>query len=337
MQATSPANDSNTTTVVATLPTTESASTVPAAQTTTVVTSTMTITPAPAESDNLPTYTPTVAPGDLVPFAPDVTVASFMCPDVDPSSVTENELLYKYPIVLGADTDIYAAIKEIEAEINNRLVTQMRCALSRTRRNLLVANLVGANSNPSDLPSNDVCEDEKGECVVIDGGLTVYGDVDIQEVQDFITAVLPSIVESAGASVIDSMMTSNATLESRSASANSGSGTITTVAIAGAALVALIGAAVFMRKKKSYNNMSDESEAVLMGEFPQKAPSPREVPHASSDDSDTLLCSESFESKSRRSVFRKKPHNGEALPSSPAFSVSSSKSKSKDIADTVDL
>lgn len=94
-------------------------------------------------------------------------------------SVTENELLYKYPIVLGADTDIYAAIKEIEAEINNRLVTQMRCALSRTRRNLLVANLVGANSNPSDLPSNDVCEDEKGECVVIDGGLTVYGDVDI--------------------------------------------------------------------------------------------------------------------------------------------------------------
>lgn len=252
-------------------------------------------------------------------------------------SVTENELLYKYPIVLGADTDIYAAIKEIEAEINNRLVTQMRCALSRTRRNLLVANLVGANSNPSDLPSNDVCEDEKGECVVIDGGLTVYGDVDIQEVQDFITAVLPSIVESAGASVIDSMMTSNATLESRSASANSGSGTITTVAIAGAALVALIGAAVFMRKKKSYNNMSDESEAVLMGEFPQKAPSPREVPHASSDDSDTLLCSESFESKSRRSVFRKKPHNGEALPSSPAFSVSSSKSKSKDIADTVDL
>eukprot|EP00804_Cyclotella_cryptica_P018478 CCRYP_004318-RC/>CCRYP_004318-RC protein AED:0.05 eAED:0.05 QI:175/1/1/1/0.85/0.75/8/326/1952 len=294
----------------------------------------------------------TQSPGEVIPHGSDNStevnadmippLASYMCPDEDPSTVTENRLLYKYPIILNNDTDVDAAIQSIEVEINDSLVTQMRCSISGTRRKLLIAKLVGADSNPPDYATDEECEAEDGPCIVINGGLTVYGDVDVQDVQHYISSVLPDIVSSAGASVINSLLTSNATLDSRNASTTGGPSTLTTVAIAGAAVVALLGAALIVRKKKStHENINEESEAGLMTDFSRKTPSPREIPHASSNDSDTLLTtSVSIDSKSRRSpnsVFRNNRPTAESRPSSPAFSVSSLKSKSYDVEDTVDL
>jgi chromatin segregation and condensation protein Rec8/ScpA/Scc1 (kleisin family) len=109
------------------------------------------------------------------------------------------------------------------------------------------------------------------------------------------------------------------------------------VAIAGAAVVAVLGAAMFLRKRQSHEELSDESEAVLRDELPQKTV---EIPNGSSnEDSDTLLTSStSFESKSKKSlksVFRNNRDDGRLA--SPVFSISSSKSKSYNIEDTVDL
>jgi hypothetical protein len=272
--------------------------------------------------------------------APELPLASYMCPDIDSSNVTGNILPYKYQVVIDQGADINAAMQVIEMEINDHLVSQMRCSQSGMRRKLLIAGLVGADSNPADSVSAAECKSDAGQCVVIDGGLTVYGDVDIEEVQSYVGSVMPDIVSSVNASVVESrLMTSSATLDSSDAMAEGGSSNITTIAIAGAAIVAVLGAALLVGKRRSSQEFTEESEAVLRNEFPQKSV-PREIPHGMSNDSATLLTETSFESKQRKSlksVFRSTKHNGESLPSSPAFSVSSSKSKSYDIEDTVDL
>ena len=251
--------------------------------------------------------------------------ASYMCPEVDASNVTENTLLYKYQVVLGDGTDVNAAIQVIELEVNDLLASQMRCSASGSGRKLLIAGLVGADSNPTDTVSDEECDSAEAGCVVINGGLTVYGDVDIQEVQNYVGSVMPDIVSSVNASVIESkLLTSSATLDSSDASAEGESSNFAAVAIAGAAVVAVVGAGLLLRKHRTGHELSEESEAVLRDEF---APNslPREIPHGSSNgDADTLLTSPSFDSKSKK-------------PSSPAFSVSSSKSKSYNIEDTVDL
>ncbi|KAL7506882.1 hypothetical protein ACHAXN_004124 [Cyclotella atomus] len=264
--------------------------------------------------------------------------AYYMCPEVDPSNVTQNTLLYKYEVVLVEGADLNAAIEVIELEMNDLLASQMRCSMSGSGRSLLIAGLVGADSNPADTLSDEECESGNAGCVVVNGGLTVYGDADIEEVQSYLGSVMPDIVSSVNATVIEERLSaSSAMLESSDATAEGKSSNVSTVAIAGAAVVAVLGAAMFLRKRQSHEELSDESEAVLRDEFPQKTV---EIPNGSSnEDSDTLLTSStSFESKSKKSlksVFRNNRDDGRLA--SPVFSISSSKSKSYNIEDTVDL
>lgn len=264
--------------------------------------------------------------------------AYYMCPEVDPSNVTQNTLLYKYEVVLVEGADLNAAIEVIELEMNDLLASQMRCSMSGSGRSLLIAGLVGADSNPADTLSDEECESGNAGCVVVNGGLTVYGDADIEEVQSYLGSVMPDIVSSVNATVIEERLSaSSAMLESSDATAEGKSSNVSTVAIAGAAVVAVLGAAMFLRKRQSHEELSDESEAVLRDELPQKTV---EIPNGSSnEDSDTLLTSStSFESKSKKSlksVFRNNRDDGRLA--SPVFSISSSKSKSYNIEDTVDL
>ena len=281
--------------------------------------------------------TTTEAPNSIIPHGSEVSTASYICPEVDTSNVTKNTLLYKYQVVLDEGVDVDAVIQVIELELNDVLASHMSCSSTSPGRNLLVSGLVGANSNPPDTVSDEECDtEESGQCIVIDGGITVYGDVDLQAVRDYVGSEMPRIVSSTQA-IESRLMTSSALLNSADATNNGeGSSTLANLAIAGSAVVALVGAALFINKRRSNHELSEESQAVLRDEFSPKSV-PREIPHGSSDDSDTLLTSNSFESKSKKSVFRTSAENGETVPSSPAFSVKSSQSKSYDIEDTVDL
>lgn len=265
--------------------------------------------------------------------------ASYMCPEVDPYNVTENTLLYQYELVLNEDVDINAALQVIELEINDILASEVSCESNTTGRKLAVSDLVGADSNPTDTVADAECSSEyEGQCVVVNGGITVYGDVDITEVQNLVGSGMPDIIASLNAKSIESrLMTSSATLDSNDATDAGGPGAGATVAIAGALFVVLVGAAMIARQHKS-SIEPDESRAVLNEDFSPKS-FPREIAQGNSNsDSDTLLSTSSSDSKhkkSLKSVFRNKDR-GE-LSSSPAFSVGSSKSKSYDIEDTVDL
>jgi hypothetical protein len=333
-------------TVIANGSTSETSSTI-AATTTSAATETSTTAAAGTTSSILAetttatimAETTTTEPPVIVHDAGNVTEspsASYICPEVDISNVTQNTLLYKYEVVLGEGTDVNDAIQVIELEMNDLLASQMRCSMSGAGRNLLLAGLEGADSNPADTVSDEECESGNAGCVVINGGLTIYGDADIEEVQSYLGSQMPDIVSSVNATVIEErLMTSSATLDSSDATAERKSSNFATVAIAGAAVVAVLGAAMLLRKRHSHEELSDESEAVLRNEFPQKT---IEIPNGSSnEDSQTLLTSTSFESKSKKSlksVFSNSADDGR--PNSPAFSVSSTKSKSYNVEDTVD-
>ena len=304
---------------------------------------TTTSTVSETSSTTLAESTTTEAPDGIIPHGSDGSdmhpTASYICPEVDTSNVTKNTLLYKYQVMLDAEADVDAVIQVIELELNDVLASHMSCSSTSSGRNLIVSGLVGANSNPPDTVSDEECEsDESGQCVVINGGITVYGDVDLQAVRNYVGSEMPRIVSSTEA-IESRLMTSSAILDSTDATnGEDGSSTLATMAIAGSAVVALVGAALFLSKRRSNGDLSEESQAVLRDEFSPK--SAREIPRGSSEDSDTLLTSSSFDSKpkkSLKSVFGGSADNDESAPSSPAFSVKSSQSKSYDIEDTVDL
>lgn len=235
-------------------------------------------------------------------------LTSFMCDDVDPSFVNMARVLYKYPIVLDAEEYLYAVVENIEKALNERFVDEITCGSS---------TMVGANSNPADFPSEQSCTSDKGPCFIINGGMTVFGDVDIQEVKDLIVATLPDIVSVSGANIVSA--TKAAQLDSKDSSGDS-TGNLKYVAMAGAAVAALLGASLFIRKRRHSmdEDSTDETERVLMNEFSDSILPSREIPLASSNSTASFLPGES------------------RGPISPAFSIGSKK-RDYDVEDTVDL
>jgi len=270
-----------------------------------------------------------------------IATSSYICNEVSLSEVISTRISFKYDLINNNDDDLETTIDLIELKLQNLLRNEVVCNGRRRLRHLSIKNMVGVNTNPPDKESDRTCISNKGKCVVIDAGITVFGDVNIEEVKEIIKTNLPAIVSEASGFNTSALNSGDSTDPKESSQ-------FEYVAIAGAAAVVAIGAALFIRqktqKKITRNNLEEVKPWI------KQKTSRRDIDTIDSSGFNTKEWPKSSFVNSSNTTpkkvnkpffFEEKQASPELIPISPAnsiFSIPSSKSNREyNVEDTVDL
>lgn len=270
-----------------------------------------------------------------------IATSSYICNEVSLSEVIATRISFKYDLINNNEEDLETTIDLIELKLQNLLRKEVVCNGRRRLRHLSIKNMVGVNTNPPDKESDRTCISNKGKCVVIDAGITVFGDVDIEEVKEIIKTNLPAIVSEASGFNTSALNSGNSTDPKKSSQ-------FEYVAIAGAAAVVAIGAALFIRqkthKKIARNNLEEvkpwikqKSSLRDIDTIDSFGVNAKQWPKSSFVNSSNTTPKK----ENKPSFFEEKQASPELIPISPAnsiFSIPSSKSNREyNVEDTVDL
>ena len=271
-----------------------------------------------------------------------VASSSYMCDGIAESDVSSTRVLFKYDLILDNNEVLANIIDVIELKLQSRLENEVNCDSRRSLRQLLISNMVGVNTNPPDKESDRTCLSdnvpENGVCVVIEGGITVIGNVDIEEVKTIIKSQLPGIVSESTGYVISSINSENDTSDKKTGAQYE------YIAIAGAFAAVLVGAALYVRKRTHEKEESTAQRAEEVEPWFKASTSSQACTITTADNTSLAFLTGDDTTPSKNSgssVFREKHTSPELVPISPAnsiFSIHSCMSK-RDYAveDTVDL